>query len=372
MKIIHIIESLNFGGKERQLLELARGLVDKGVSSRIIVQSDAVQYDVSDLAEHIHLMPRRTRWDLGLINRMRRVVEDVQPDVIHSWGSMCSVYAVPVSGFGRIPFVSGHVRDAPSNLPWSDKRWWQGRIAEPFAAAVVANSKAGLEAYRVDRSKGHVIYNGFDFAGRTAAADPSFARAIGITTPYSVAMVARFGSHKDHNTYFDAADRILAQREDVCFLAIGDGPGFQEWHRRYLDNPRVQILGRRTDVERIVANVTLGVLATRVSMHGEGISNALTEILAAGKPVVATDDGGNGELVGGNDCGILVPPANPTALAAAIIELLDKPALAKKLGMAGQRAIYENFTQEAMVQSYLQLYADVIGGSDALAKRFHS
>ena len=359
MKVVHIIETLKSGGKERQLLELVRGMVLAGHDPHVIVQSDAIEYDVADIAARIHPMPRRSRWDIGLVGRMRRLVADLAPDVIHSWGAMCSVYAVPVSRFGRIAFVAGHIRDAPSRLTWRDKRLWHGRIAEPFAAAIVANSRAGLAAYGVAGPRAHVIYNGFDFAGRVAEPDAALRADLGITTPHAVAMVARFGSHKDHDTYFAAAEQVLRTRDDVTFLAIGDGPGLDQWRQRLAGNPRLILPGRRGDVERIVANITLGVLVTRVGDHGEGISNALTEILAAGKPVIATDDGGNRELVGDHGCGILVPPADPAALAAAIGHMLASPAEAMQMGNTGRHIVATQFSRQGMVDRYLALYDQI-------------
>lgn len=362
MKVLHIIETLKSGGKERQVLELVRGMIVKGHDPHVLVQSNDIEYSVSDLAGRVHTIPRRTRWDLGLVGRMRSFVNQSKPDLIHTWGPMCSVYAVPVSHFGRIPFVSGHIRDAPSHLPMSDKRWWHGRIAQPFASAVVANSKAGLSAYRATGPKGHVIYNGFDFAGRTVASNPEFAASLGIATRHAVAMVARFGAHKDHATYFAAADHVLRDRDDVTFIAIGDGPGLKEWQARYCDNPRVLVLGRRDDVERIVANMTLGVLVTQMGAHGEGISNALTEMLAAGKPVIATDDGGNRELVSDNGCGILVPQRDVGALADALNALLDDSDRTQALGKKGRKAVLKHFTRDKMVSAYLKLYGQVLGG----------
>jgi hypothetical protein len=86
---------------------------------------------------------------VGLIGRTRAFVRGAAPDLVHTWGTMCSFYALPATGFGRTALVAGHVRDAPSRLSLLDKRRWHGKLSEPFAAAVVANSRAGLAAYGV-------------------------------------------------------------------------------------------------------------------------------------------------------------------------------------------------------------------------------
>ncbi|WP_066781013.1 glycosyltransferase [Sphingomonas sp. CCH5-D11] len=356
MNVLHIVETLKSGGKERQLLELVRGSLRTGVDAHVLVLSNDVQYDVTDIADRVHRLPRRSRWDVGLILRTRNFVKMMRPDVLHSWGTMCSLYAVPASDFGRLPLVCGHIRDAPSRLSSFDKRFWHGKIAERFAAATVANSKAGLIAYRATGPNAHVIYNGFDASRNARQGDAAFRKSLGIETLHAVGMVARFGSHKDHPTFFAAAERVLAVRDDVTFVAVGDGPTLLDWQARFAHNPRIRVLGRRSDVETIISVLTLGVLATAVGDHGEGISNALTEFLSYGKPVIATDDGGNRELVGDHRCGVLVPPADPQAIAVAITRLLDDVGLRDTLGRAGQTAIRVSFSREAMVGRYRDLY----------------
>lgn len=360
MRIVHVIETLKAGGKERQLLELTRGLHAIGIRSDIVVQTDAIEYDIEDIRQNVHVIARASRWDLSLIGKTRAYIDQARPDVVHSWGTMPSLYAVPATRFGKVPFIAGHIRDAPSNMSRFDKRWWHGKASEPFAAAIVANSRAGLAAYRVGGSKAHVVYNGFDFSRRLAAADPQFRASLGVDTEHAVGMVARFGAHKDYSTFFKAAELICAYRDDVSFVAVGDGPGLLAYQDRYRDHPRIRVLGRRGDVERIVANLSIGVLVTSIGSHGEGISNALTEFLAAGRPVIATDDGGNRELVGSFECGLLIPPSDPDALVAAIESLVDDDERSAALGARGALAVRDVFSRERMVQGWLNVYNRVI------------
>ncbi|PBN41614.1 hypothetical protein SxD43FB_20745 [Sphingobium sp. D43FB] len=363
MKVLHIIETLKSGGKERQLLELVRGSLAAGVDAHILALSNDFEYDVADIADRVHSLPRRSRWDMGLVLRVRDFVKAMRPDVLHSWGTMCSLYAVPASRFGQLPLVCGHIRDAPSRLSSFDKRWVHSCLSHPFAAAIVANSRAGLSAYRVSGPRSYVIHNGFDFARLDAApVDPALRQELGIDTPYAVGMVARFSEHKDYPTFFAAAEILLAARGDVTFVAVGDGPQLPAAQARYADVPRMRILGRRSDVERLNQQLTIGVLTTAVSTHGEGISNALTEFLAAGKPVVATDDGGNRELVADHQCGLLVPPSDPAALASAITRLLDNPQLAGTYGARGAEVVHTVFTRQRMVEAWLSLYREILTG----------
>jgi hypothetical protein len=103
------------------------------VDAQMVVQSGAIEYAIEDLQGAVHVVARRSRWDVGLIGRTRAFVRGAAPDLVHTWGTMCSFYALPATGFGRTALVAGHVRDAPSRLSLLDKRRWHGKLSEPFA-----------------------------------------------------------------------------------------------------------------------------------------------------------------------------------------------------------------------------------------------
>jgi glycosyltransferase involved in cell wall biosynthesis len=171
-------------------------------------------------------------------------------------------------------------------------------------------------------------------------------------------MVASFSRFKDYDTYFEAAQRIVAQRDDVTFVAIGAGPRFEEYKAKFPEEqfPRIRLPGRRADVESIVNILSIGVLTSNTDTHGEGISNAIMEYMALGKPVVATDCGGNGELILEGETGYLIANRDTDALCNRLELLLGDAALARRLGEAGRRRIAETFGLERMTASYAALY----------------
>jgi len=95
----------------------------------------------------------------------------------------------------------------------------------------------------------------------------------------------------------------------------------------------------------------------------EGISNTLLEAMSSGLPVVATDVGGNPELVDDGRTGRLVPPADPQALAAAIREYVMDPEMAKRQGAAARRLAEQHFGLDVMVKSYMDLYDRLLAGN---------
>ncbi len=120
-------------------------------------------------------------------------------------------------------------------------------------------------------------------------------------------------------------------------------------------NERIKFLGRQGNVESIINICDIGVLAT----YTEGISNAIMEFMALGKPVIATDGGGSGELIKDGETGFLVKPKSPEELASKIEYLLDNEKLAASMGEKGRARIRKEFSMEKMINSFVGLYRTI-------------
>jgi glycosyltransferase involved in cell wall biosynthesis len=157
------------------------------------------------------------------------------------------------------------------------------------------------------------------------------------------------------------ACRICQVRDDVTFVAVGAGETLSQVRDRVPREllPHINFLGQQEDVESIINLFTVGVLVTNTRLHGEGISNAITECMALGKPVVATNDGGTPELVLEGRTGFLVPSHDAEALTDRILKLLNDRRLANEFGAEGRRRIETAFSLDTMTNAYLRLYREV-------------
>jgi glycosyltransferase involved in cell wall biosynthesis len=290
-------------------------------------------------------------------------MREFRPDIVQSWNSMCSVHAAPLAKLAGAKFLDGFVRAAADNRDFRDPDYFRSRFTLPLTDLVVANSRAGLAAYSIPARKGVCIHNGFDPARIGHLAAPEALRlSLGIATPHVIGMVASFSRFKDYDTYFAAAHRLCAQRDDVTFLAIGAGPHFAEYQARIpaAQFPHIRLPGRRADVESIVNILSVGVLTSNTDTHGEGISNAIMEYMALGKPVVATACGGNGELIREGETGYLIANRDTDALCDRLGRLLHDAPLARRMGEAGRQRIADAFGLERMTASYAALYRDLV------------
>ncbi|KRR10815.1 glycosyltransferase [Bradyrhizobium valentinum] len=364
MRILHLAQGLGPGGKERQIVELLRGLfAHRDIKSFVAVtDEEKVRFEIDREHAQVIQLVRRSKRDLRLFKSLYELVSDLKIDIIHSWGSMCSIYAAPVAKLCGTAFVNGFVRDAPSHVTLWNKNYVWGKLTIPFSDIVVANSHAGLAAYRIPERKGLCIHNGFNPARISNLTDEAELRSIlGIATPHIVGMIANFAPRKDYATFVEMACRICRLRDDVTFLAVGTG----ETLRRVRDSVppelslRIKFPGQRKDIESIANLFTVGVLVTNSRLHGEGISNAITECMALGKPIVATNDGGTPELVLDGQTGFLVPSHDAGVLTDRVLRLLNDRALANQFGIEGRRRVETAFSLDAMCNAYLCLYRRV-------------
>ena len=360
MKILTVIDSFHTGGKERRLIELLKGLTRANIECELIVLSKVVTYpELYDLDIKIHFVERRFKKDPFIFGKLYSLIKQANPDLIQSWSSMMSIYTLPLAKLLRIPFINAIIVDAPHHVRPFSQSWLRTKLTFPYSDAVVANSHAGKQSYHAPANKSFVIHNGFDFKRADKVVPPAkIKEALGIATDKVVGMVGKFQPRKDYHTYLKAAIRLVAQRSDVTFLAIGDGDLLDDCRRLVPENcsERVMFTGRREDVESLVNIFDIGVLMTNHRVHGEGISNALMEYMVMGKPVIATAGGGTAELVLDNEVGYIISPGDDKALVKKLNLLLDNTALARQLGENGRQRIRQYFNLKRMTDEYIQLY----------------
>ncbi len=363
LRILHFLDSLRVGGKERQVVELLKGLQQLSfVESLVVTIGDEQFYvpDIERLETPLVYLLRRVRWDPTVFPRLWRILRQFRPDIIHTNSEMAMSYAWPLARLLGIKLVNGTIRNAFSGR---GLRWRCHELMLHLADARVANSKAGFASrgMRPDAPGNYVIYNGFDTQRFETRATPG-GQGLGFDANGRkvVGMVAEFSDYKDFSTFIRAAQEILAQRRDVIFVAVGDGKNLDACKRMVSPNGEsIRFLGERKDVEALVQQMDIGVLCT----FTEGISNSVMEYMAAGKPVVVTNGGGSCELITDGVQGFLVPPAQPLAVAEKIELLAGDSVKARQMGLAGRKRIEQRFSIKQMTDATIGMYRETLAGT---------
>jgi len=368
MKILFFIDSLTFGGKERRMIQLMKGLkLNRNVGFELVVMSNQIQYkEIFDLDIKIHYLIRKSKKDISAFHRFYKICKIYRPDIIHCWDSMTAVYAIPTCKLLKIKLVNGMVVDTPVRQNMSNKHWFRARLTFPFSNIIVGNSKAGLAAYGAPDNKSICIYNGMDLARFNKLTDPSFIRKeiFGDKSDdiFVAGMVAAFEIRKDYETLIKAAITLVSSNDKVRFILVGDGANFKEIKNRVpaLLANKIIFLGKRVDVESIINIFDVGILLTNARVHGEGISNSIIEYMALGKPVIATRGGGTNEVVIDNENGYLIDSHRQDQLIERIEILMKNKNQSHNLGKNGNRQIEEKFDLKIMKDRYLEVYQKLL------------
>lgn len=363
MRVLYYTDSLRIGGKERQLVELLKGLKQNGALEVLLVCMDRGEFyepDVKALSIPLRYLLRDARWDPLILHKFYRLVKEFKPDVIHTNSMMSSAYALPIAKLFGIPLINGSIRNCYQQ---QTLRWKLERALLQVSDYRIANSEAGLRSrgFSLGTAKDFVIRNGFDLSRLTSIQGAGVASGNHNEAGHSkqVGMIAEFRPDKDFKTFILAARHLLG-KPNVTFVAVGDGETLAAMEELASDTgERIQFLGRQKDIEKIVSGFSVGVLAT----FTEGISNSIMEYMVMAKPVVATNCGGSRELVLDGETGFLVPVGDAEALADRIAYLLDNPDAARRMGQAGKKHIEDNFSLKAMVDQTVSIYEMAIQSS---------
>ena len=377
MKVVFLIRALNFGGAERQLVALARGLQRRGheVAVAVFYSGGALESELKEAGIPIRSLEKRGRWDvLGFAARLIRTVRHERPDVLHSYiSNLVTVVLKPFVGSTKI--VWG-VRSAYMDFSRYD---WLFRASHALACRVshsadliIANSHAGRRGHVADgypEEKIVVIPNGIDTV--RFCPSPDARRRIraewGVTNEEElIGIVGRLDPMKDHETFLQAAVLLLPLRKRVRFVCVGDG---QAEYRKTLHDraralglsDRILWVGMRLNVVEVYSALDLLVNCS----SGEGFSNVIGEAMACGIPCVVTDVGDSGLVIG--SLGKLVPPRDPIALKDGIEGLLDRRPPSKEI----RRRIVNLFSLETLIlQTERELLALCLqsGGKSAVRR----
>ncbi|CAI4032539.1 putative enzyme [Nitrospira tepida] len=174
-----------------------------------------------------------------------------------------------------------------------------------------------------------------------------------------IGTVGRLTAVKGHEHFLEAAQRLLRDRRDLRFVIVGDGPlldHLQDQARQLGVADYVTFLGHRDDTYDLIGAMDLFVLP---SLH-EGIPMVLLEALTLARPVVASRVGGIPEVITDSIQGLLIPTADPTALAEACRRFLDDERLAERCGRAGLLRVQEDFSAESMGEKVAALYRELV------------
>jgi glycosyltransferase involved in cell wall biosynthesis len=358
MRVLHLIPSFGSGGAERQLSILAPALAESGVECHIgYCYGGPNLQALSGSNVHLHQFKVAGNHDPRLFLQIWSLIRAVKPDVVQTWLLQMDVLGGIAALLNRVPFILSERASAAAYLRGRKNmlRALMGR----YAACIVANSEGGLDYWRprVSAERLYLIRNAI-LPARMVLAAPSLEEGLSISEERPIVLFAgRFSHEKNIPVLIESLVLVARQQHDAVFLLFGEGPE-RELAAQQIAN---EGLGERMILAGYSPNLAHWMRRAAVCVsvsHFEGHPNVAIEAAAVGCPLVLSDIPAHRELFG-NESAVFVPKESPGQVAAAVVNALHNPKVAReRADRARVKAAQWNIS--TATESYCAIYRKLV------------
>lgn len=362
VRVLHVIQNLNYGGMERLLADLVRGVRAERFESHVLVLQYIGRFG-EDLegAATVHQAPPQPRYSMLRPRALAREIARIDPDVVHTHSGVWNKTARAARA-ARVPRLIHTEHGRPLPDPWLGRML--DRHASRHTDVAVAVSDPVAEILRQGIVGGgcrvETVLNGVDTdrfrPGRAGAAIRS-ELGLGPDAPL-LGSIGRLERIKGYDVMVEAFALLMADLHGLpepTLVLAGDGSERAALETRAKElgiGGRVRFLGWRDDVEEMLGAFDLFTMSSR----SEGTSISLLEAMSSGLCPVVTDVGGNRAVLGNQLDRRLVPSGSPPALAAAWYQALADPEQRQRDGAVARERVLSTYSARAMVEAYERLY----------------
>ena len=372
IRLLHVITDLSTGGAQMMLYKLLSEIDKTQFDCRVVclMGQDVMAQKISALDIPVTTLGmRRSLPDPIAFVRLCKMIRAYSPDIVQTWLYHADLLGGLAARFVGVRTVIWNIRH--NNLHAKINKWHTRMTAKVCALlstwvprAIICNSQnstAVHQAIGYKKALFRLIGNGFDLQKFTAEdqAKAHLCRQLNIPQDsILVGLVARFDAQKDQHNFVNAIAGIVGESANVQAIMIGTNIDSQNVElKQWISASGVQehfhLLGERADIAELTAALDIACS----SSLGESFPNAIGEAMACAVPCVVTNVGDSAELVG--DTGVVVPAADHTALADAILNLVNTPqARRKKMGINARKRIEQYYCLAAIVKKYQNLYLE--------------
>jgi glycosyltransferase involved in cell wall biosynthesis len=373
IKVVHLITGLNIGGAEMMLYNLLSKTDFSYFPSSVIslTSDDLIGDRIRSLGvpvKSLGISPKNP--NPFKIIKLFRWLKELSPDVLQAWmyhANMAGSIAAPLAGNFPVIWSIHHSSFTPQDKSLTLFIVRLLSMLSAFSPRKIISCSEVAKTIHINKGfapdKFCVIPNGFDVEDfrPDEGARCAIRKELGVgDDTFLIGNASRFHPQKDHRNLIEAAALVIAQRPHVHFVLFGknitwENKTLSEWIYSTGMKRHFHLLGLRSDVSTITAALDLSVLP---SAYGEAFPLAIGEAMATGVPCVATNVGDSAFLIG--NTGKIVPPQNPEFFAEAVLEFVQMDSIQRKyIGMAARQRILDNFSLDAVVAQYENLYASL-------------
>ncbi|MBP7599412.1 MAG: glycosyltransferase [Pseudoxanthomonas sp.] len=364
MEIVHVVENLDRGGLERTVVDLIASQRDAGHECRVIClfKLGLLARELLASGVRVDACGKRPGLDLRALRRARALIRQSPDAVIHTHNAMAHYYAV-LASLGLPVKCRINTRHGMGGRTRSGRQEWLYRQSLRGTDYAVAVCEAARQRFAADGMRPRrallSVPNGIRlerFRPADDVARQSLVAELGLPTGSRIiGTVGRLQPVKDHALLLRAFAKVRVQVPEAALVIVGDGPlraALEAQAEQAGLSDALRFMGDRHDVPRLLTGMEVFALTST----SEGYSVALLEACASSLPIVATDVGGNREIVRHGINGRLVPSGDTAAIATALIALLRGGEQAAAMGRAGYAWAQAEASFRTMAERYHGLY----------------
>lgn len=372
-RVLQLIGSFNQGGSERQAIALTRLLKTDGtfeVSAATLNSEGILRPEIEKLGlPEIPEFPLTSFYNANFIKQVRacaKYLKEHQIDLIHTHDFYTNVFGMAAASLAGLKARIASKRETGGMRSGSQDLVEKFAFARAHAIVVNSGSVKNYLAVRgIPGPKIHLIYNGLDIKRFDVTAKDRSVFLQKHLLPedegsHLISLVANLRHDvKNIPMLLRAAKGVVVSDDSAHFVIAGEGElldMLQEQTVEFGIAGNVHFIGRCADVPELLTNSFACVLTSTA----EGFSNAILEYMAAGKPVVATNVGGANEAIVHDRSGYLIDSNDDKSLAEHLLDLLQDPAKAARLGGEGKRIVTSKFSEAAQLQQTVELYNSLL------------
>lgn len=366
--VLHVVDSLNPGGMENGVVNMATQLSAQGVHTHVACLRERGAFaDRLPDPDATTILGKENGFSLRSVRSLERIIGELQPAVVHTHNLGPLIYAALATWGGlTVPILHGeHGQIQPQDL--SRRRLATRMLLYRCCHTVHTVSSSLLDALRAMHLQSRrmiAITNGVDSnhfspAPMKAKAKSAVANLCGETI--TLGIVGRFVALKRHLMLLQALIPVMEKHSQVHLLVVGDqGPERDKIIEAMREHPfagRIHWLGMRSDMAACYQAMDLLVSSSEV----EGLSNAVLEAMACGVPVLAHMACGNNEAVINGDGGYLYELPDASHLTHALLNILADPTSLASQGRLARQRVEAQFSIASMAAGYLRTYRALAG-----------
>jgi len=367
MRIFQVLEFNEFNtGSVHQMFQAAAGLCGRGHDVTIISRGGSeLQQRAAESGLRFRGLRMRHQFDFTSMFAMRRLIAELQPDVIHVHKGIA--HAIALAASMRAP-VGAFVVNRGVSFPldvWNRSKYRTKRVdrvvtvCRQIKDVIVSSGKLPPE-------KVEVVYAGTDVTEFDPAKHDPLAFRREKSLPLDRFLIGQVGVRdwKGWKELIDSVADVVPRHSNVHLVLIGcrnerEAGEVRDYARAREILSFVTPVEYRTDMPNVFASCDLVVDA---SWAGTGITGTIREAMAMGKPVIATDAGGNRELVSSPEVGWLIPMRDRPALTSAILDVIENRERAAEVARNAREHVVKGFSKDLRIGRLESLYQSIIGG----------